>query len=86
MASSPIPGCRHTCEEIFSNRKVSNKKISYLWLEAQTTRLYDMQVEMGRAYYVPVTDRVKAYAFRYPGRRVRLVMSRRQSTQAEGYA
>ena len=69
MALSPAPGCRHTCEEIFNNRKVPNKKISYLGLEAQMTWLYYVKVELVRAY-VPVTDRVKAYAFCYPGRRV----------------
>ena len=77
MVSSPAPGCRHTCEETFNNRKVPNKKISYLGLEAQTTWLYYMKVELVWVD-TPVTDRVKTYAFNelkafYPGRRVHLV-------------
>ena len=50
-ASSPALGCRHTCEEIFNNRKVPNKKISYLGLEAQTTWLYYVKVELVRVNY-----------------------------------
>ena len=61
-----------------------SQRRSYLWLWHKCYGLTIRMLSGFRLHYGPVTDRVKTYAFRYPGRRVHLAMSRRHLPRQKG--